>query len=116
MIVLITGSRNTTDVNFIFDKLDKEIKPDDIIIHGGATGVDSITSAWCKHHNIKFRVVRPIFESKKEYYLYRNCEMIGMCNKVIAFWDNMSTGTKFTIKYARGRGKDLKVYSLPNFH
>lgn len=112
MKVLITGTRNTNNVDFIFDKLSKEIKPEDIIVHGGATGVDSIASAWCKHNNFKFIVVRPIFESKKEYYLYRNCEMIGMCDKVIAFWDGQSRGTKFTIKYARGRGKDIKVFHL----
>lgn len=115
MKILITGSRKTTNVNFIFDILNKEIDKRDtsnIIIHGGAIGTDSIAEAWCKHNNVKSIIVRPIFESKKEYYLYRNCEMISMCDKVLAFPAEQSVGTYFTIRYARARGKDLKVFKL----
>jgi hypothetical protein len=112
-IILITGSRNINQINWIFEKLDSEIdKSQDIIIHGGAKGVDTIADSWCKKNNIKSIVIRPLSESKREYYLYRNTEMIGMCDKVIAFWDGQSRGTKFTFEYARKRGKETKVFTL----
>jgi hypothetical protein len=112
MKILITGTRKTNDVSFIFDKLNSEVKKDDIIIHGGAPGVDSIAEAWCKSNNVKSIIIRPIFESKKEYYLYRNVEMIVMSEKVIAFPSDESRGTYFTITYARKRGKDVKVFKM----
>ena len=112
MKILITGTRKTNDVSFISDKLNREVKKDDIIIHGGAPGVDSIAEAWCKSNNVKSIIIRPIFESKKEYYLYRNVEMIVMSDKVVAFWDGVSRGTKFTIAYAKKRDKDVKVFKM----
>jgi hypothetical protein len=113
MKVLITGSRSIQDVAFIFDKLNKHIdRVQDVIIHGGAIGVDNIAEAWCKQNSIKSIIVRPVFESKKEYYLHRNSEMIGMADKIIAFWDGASRGTKFTIDYAKKRNKEVLVLKI----
>lgn len=113
MKILVTGSRKTTNVSFIFEKLNQEVdKLNDVIIHGGAEGVDSIAESWCKQNNVKSIIIRPIYESKGDYYLHRNAEMIGMCDRVIAFWDGISRGTKFTYQYAEKRGKDTKVFRL----
>ena len=38
--------------------------------------------------------------------------MVGMCDKIIAFWNGESRGTKFTYEYAQKRGKDVKVFKL----
>jgi len=112
MKVLITGSRKTTNVNFIFSILEKHIdKKQDIIIHGGANGVDSIVESWCQLHDIKSIIIRPIYP-KREYYLHRNAEMIGMCDKCLALWDGNSRGTKFTYQYAKKRNKKVEVFQL----
>lgn len=108
--VLVTGSRKINNVAFIFDTLKKELKEGDIIIHGGAEGVDNITQAFCNEHNFSSLIIKPIYPSKKEYYLHRNAEMVGMCDRVIALWDGASRGTDFTIRYAKARGKDVKVF------
>ena len=111
MIILITGSRSITDINHVFSILDKKIdRVQDKIIHGGASGADSIAEAWCKQEGVNSEIIRPIFPSKREYYLHRNAEMIGTCDKIIAFWDKKSRGTDFTIRYARKRGKKVEVY------
>lgn len=113
MNILITGSRDAKCVDFIFDKLNKCVdKTKDIIIHGGASGVDSITELWCKENNIKSIIIRPIFLSKPVYYLYRNTEMIGMCDKCIAFWDGKSRGTKFTQDYVIRRNKPIESFII----
>ncbi len=108
--ILITGSRNITDVSFVFKILRKELTEGDVIIHGGAKGVDSIAQAFCDENNFCSVIVKAIYPSKKDYYLHRNAEMIGMCDRVIAFWDGKSRGTSFTIRYARKRNLDVKVY------
>lgn len=111
MNILITGSRKITNVLFVFDKLNKHINKElDIIIHGGANGVDSIVESWCKQYDVKSIIIRPIYPTKREYYLYRNTEMVGMCDKCFAFWDGKSRGTKFTYQYATKRGKIVQVF------
>lgn len=113
MKVLVTGSRKTTDVNFIFRMLNKHIDiKQDIIIHGDANGVDSIAESWCRQNDIKSIIIRPIYPSRREYYLHRNAEMIGMCDKCLAFWDGKSRGTKFTYQYAKKRNKQVEVFQL----
>jgi predicted Rossmann fold nucleotide-binding protein DprA/Smf involved in DNA uptake len=111
--ILITGTRKTNNVSFVFEKLNQEVdKTKDIIIHGGAEGIDSIAESWCKQNNVNSIIIRPIYPSQKIYYLHRNAEMIGMADKVIAFWDGESKGTKFTYQYAQKRGKELKIFKL----
>lgn len=112
--ILITGSRNITDRTLIFSKLQQEIKEGDVIIHGGANGVDSIANDFCNDNNISVVIVRPI-NSIPISYLHRNAEMIGMCDRVIAFWDGKSRGTDFTIKYAKIRNMDVKIFKGKSF-
>lgn len=110
--ILITGSRSILNKKRIFEILKEELKEDDIIITGGASGADKTAIEYCEANNIKFITIRPIDVSRKEDYLYRNTEMIGMADRVIAFWDGKSTGTGFTINYARKRGKDVKLFEF----
>ena len=110
MKILITGGRKITNVEWIFSVLKKELTKEDIVIHGGANGVDSIVQAFCSEHNIYQVIMRPIYPSKKEYYLHRNAEMIGMCDRVIAFPNEESKGTWFTITYAKKRKLQVNVY------
>ena len=116
MRVLITGSRslnNERSKYFIYFILKNRIdKEKDIVIHGGAPGVDMIAEEWCEYNKVQTKVVRPIHKNQSIYYLHRNAEMIGICDKVIAFWDNKSRGTQFTIDYARERGVPVEVLSF----
>lgn len=110
--VLITGSRTIMDVDKVFEILDKEVKKGDIIIHGGAKGTDSIAQAWARQRKIEAWKIEPIYRSIKEYYLHRNAEMVGMCEKVIAIWDGKSRGTEFTIRYAKARKIETVVFRI----
>lgn len=114
MKTLITGSREIKDIDFVFNILNKEIKKEDILIHGGALGVDLSAEVWCQKNKVKSIIIRPIFQDKKEYYLYRNAEMVGMCDKVIAIWNGVSRGTEFTIKYAQARKKLVSIFIYKN--
>lgn len=111
--ILITGSRSITNKKRIFEILKEELKEEDTVITGGASGVDRISEEYCKNNNIRVITIRPLDVSRKEDYLYRNAEMIGMADRVIALWNGVSTGAKFTINYAKKRGKDVKVFEFP---
>lgn len=111
--ILITGSRKITDINWVFSKLREELKEGDVIIQGGASGADSIAMAFCNENGFCLVTMKAIYPSKREYYLHRNAEMIGMCDRVIAFWDGKSRGTDFTVRYARKRNLDVKVFKEP---
>jgi hypothetical protein len=116
MKILVCGSRsaNSDEQNrFIFEQLDRLInKKDDFIITGRAVGVDDIVEHWCVKNNVLNIIVRPIDKTKRQDYLYRNIEMITMCDKVIGFWDEKSRGTKFTLDYATARNKLVIIIKI----
>lgn len=78
-------------------------------ISGGARGVDSEIEKFCKEKNYPIKVIKPIDPSNKFDYLFRNVEIISLADKIIAFWDETSKGTKFVIDYSNARGKEVKI-------
>ena len=79
------------------------------VISGGAIGVDTWVESFCRSYNIPIEIIRPINPSNKIDYLYRNVEIITKADKIIAFWDGKSKGTKFVIDYAKARNKEVEV-------
>jgi hypothetical protein len=108
MIVGVVGSRTGVSKQKVFETLDNEMFIE-LIITGGAPGVDSFAEEWAAKKRIKCIVIRPINPSNKLDYLFRNVEIISMSDKVIAFWNGASRGTKFVIDYAKARLKDLEI-------
>ena len=109
--ILITGSRGFNDAELMKQIIRDNVSLlEDTIIHGGASGVDAVAQSVCDFYDINQVVVRPVDRASKISYLFRNSEMVGMADKVIAIWDGSSKGTKFTIDYARSRDKLLKTY------
>lgn len=109
--ILITGSRGFNRTDLVWNTL-RSYGDSITLIHGGASGADSLAQDYADDKGIKTEIVRPIYPSKKEYYLHRNAEMVGMCDEVVAFWDGKSRGTLFTILYAKKRFKPCKIINL----
>ncbi len=108
--ILITGSRGIVNESFVKDILKQELSEGDVLIHGGANGVDSIAQEFCDDNGFESIIIRPVNTFIGTYYLHRNAEMIGMCDRVLAFHDGISRGTKFTIDYAKARNLNVKVF------
>jgi hypothetical protein len=110
MKLLIIGSRKITD----FD-LSKYVSEDvDLIISGGAKGIDSLAEIYADEHGIKKLIIHP------QYNLYgraapirRNEQMVDVADSVLAIWDGCSKGTKYTVDYAEKKNK-ATVVVLPN--
>lgn len=104
--VLIVGSRNIDNIDI------SPYIPGDVthIISGGAKGVDTLAEQYADKHKISKSIFRPRYDLyKRGAPIKRNDKMVDMCDKVIAFWDGKSKGTKHTIDYARKKGKDVDV-------
>ncbi len=106
MRVLIVGSRNIPCFN-----ISSYIPPEtDHIISGGAKGIDSIAEAYADLHGIPKIIVRPQYQVYgRAAPIKRNEVMVDMADYIIAVWDGLSKGTKFTIDYAKKKGKMIQV-------
>jgi hypothetical protein len=120
MKIAIIGSRTGFTQKKIWDNLyelifekykgqDKTIT----ILTGGAQGVDTYAINWASQNIYQTEIIRPINKNIgygiKMNYIFRNIEIITKADKVIAFWDRKSKGTKFGIDYAKARNKDIIV-------
>lgn len=52
--VIVTGSRDYTNKKFVFEKLDEinEKTEIDVVVHGGASGVDELASIWAYERGV----------------------------------------------------------------
>ena len=109
MKLLIVGSRSITD----FD-LSQYISDDvDIIISGGANGIDTVAEQYADGHRISKIIIRPRYELYgRGAPLKRNQEMVDMADAVLVIWDGKSKGTQFTMNYAQKAGKQVTVVQI----
>ena len=85
----------------------------DTIVSGGAKGADTYAKEYAIKNNI------PIIEFLPDYRKYgrkaplmRNLQIVDNCDFLLAFWNGISRGTKFTIDYAEKNGVPLKIVSV----
>jgi len=106
MRLLIVGSRKIEK----FD-LNGFISPNvDIIISGGAVGVDSIAEKYADDHKLSKLIIRPRYDIYGRCApIKRNEEMVELADEVLVIWDGHSRGTKSTIDFAKKKNKKLRV-------
>lgn len=109
MIVMIGGSRNFND----YDYLKRNIEMYNIskIISGGAKGADTLAEQYAKENNIPFECYPAEWNKYgKKAGIIRNKIMIDKADFCVFFWDGKSPGTKFSIEYAKKKGKKYIVF------
>ena len=109
MRIAVVGSRLTGRIDF--DLIGAE--DGDVIVTGGARGADTLAAAEARRRG--FAVV----EFRPDYARYgraaphvRNGEIVANCDRLVAFWDGKSRGTKSTIDKARRDGKDVQIIEV----
>jgi hypothetical protein len=106
MKLAVIGSRVIEKLNL--DEYIKE-KPD-VIISDGAKGIDTIAWEWALENNIEIIVHRPNYNKDGKWAaLKRNDIIIDEADKIIAFWNGKSTGTKYVIERAKKLNKPLEI-------
>lgn len=112
MRLAIVGTRTFTNYKFLRKKILKKFYLSDIteIVSGGAEGVDTLAEQFAEEYNIPLKVYKPDWKKYgKKAGAIRNKKIVNRCNKIIAFWDGKSVGTKITIDMAIEAKKDLKI-------
>ena len=81
-----------------------------VIVSGGARGVDSVAVAFAAAHGIPAIEIPANWNiDGKAAGFIRNAIIVDLADRVVAFWDGKSNGTKHTIGLARRAGKPVEV-------
>ena len=109
MKLLVIGSRSI--INF---DLSDYIDPDtELIITGGASGIDTLAERFADKHNISKLVLRPKYNIyQKAAPLKRNEKMVDIADEVLVIWDGKSKGTKYTLQYAQKQNKKIHLIDI----
>ena len=104
----VVGSRYFTDYEFVKSKLNQHL-PIDMIVSGGAPGVDSLAERYAHEHNIPCK----IFPADWKRYgrgagPIRNTLIVNMATMMIAFPGPNPKGTKDSI--TKAEKKNIPVY------
>lgn len=97
--IVVAGSRNFNDYEYLRSKLDQIIwKEGDTIISGGANGADKLGERYAREHNIKLEVYPANWDQygKRAGYM-RNKQMAEVCTHGVVFWDGESKGSAHMI-------------------
>jgi hypothetical protein len=122
MIVLVCGSRDWQDQEMIRQAL-ATLPADSTVIAGGARGADGLGEQIARELGLKTRVFPADWNEygKRAGYI-RNIQMLDQSpDQVWAFWDGKSRGTAHTIREAKKRGIQVKLWpgdgqeTLPGF-
>jgi hypothetical protein len=110
MKILVCGSRSWSDGDVIERRISR-LPNEAVVIHGGASGVDSIAGASANRHGLTVQVFRPNYDADgRRAPLLRNLRMLDeQPDLVLAFWDGDSRGTAHTLINARNRGIRCEV-------
>ena len=102
MKLLIVGSRKIRS----FD-LSAHIPPQtDLIISGGASGIDTIAEKYADQHKISKLILRPKYDRYgKAAPLKRNEQMVDLADEILIIWDGISRGTQYTLNYVKKQNK-----------
>ena len=123
MKIAVVGSREFKDIKFERNVILKELifaipdieenpnAPDPILISGGARGIDTLAEEVAKSQRIETK----IFPAEWNKYgkgagFIRNELIIKEADRVIAFWDGRSKGTKHSINIAILAHKPIDIY------
>ena len=97
-------------LEFIFHN--DELRPD-TIVSGGAKGIDAFAKQFAYDNGLKYIEFLPDWKHYgRTAGPIRNKLIVEECDKLIAFWDYNSSGTKSAVKLAEKSNKLLHIIDL----
>lgn len=85
--------------------------PDDVVVTGCARGVDEMARISADQLGKAFVVHRADWDAHgKAAGPLRNKQIVEDCDRVVAFWDGVSRGTRSTIRLANDAGKPVELF------
>ena len=112
MKLAVIGTKKFTDFNFLSSTL-KKIPNIELIISGGALGTDTLAKKFAIQNKIEFLEFPPDYKKYGDKAKHiRDKLIVEECDELIAFWDGKCEGTKYTMDYAKGLGKPVKIIKV----
>lgn len=109
MKIGVIGSRSWKDKKLIFDLLtNNKDKISEIVSGGAVSGADKIGARWARKNDKELVIFYPD-KKRKHMYHYRNRLIAEYSDIVVAFWDGKSSGTMYTVEYAKKLGKKVII-------
>lgn len=113
MKVGIVGSRSFSNLEILQNILKTHLIPNDIIVSGGAIGVDKLAEEFAKSNGFKTHIYLPNWKIYgKSAGFIRNKQIVDNSDYIIAIWNGSSKGTKHSIDLAKGQGKTVFIYDF----
>ena len=108
----IVGNRSGFTYDQVKGKLDMHnIKPEDVIVSGGAIGVDTHAQRYAKEIGCMLIIVYPNLNKKSPYrYFTRNIIIARKIDELIAFNKKQYSGTIHTINKTLELDKKVTIY------
>jgi len=114
MKIAIVGSRGYHNLDTV-TRYVRTLPDDTIIVSGGAVGVDTAAEEAATFQKFPVEILRPDYAAfpKKQQFLApiaRNKTIAERCDRMVAFWDETSNGTRRAIGFALKLGKTVLVF------
>jgi len=112
MKLAVVGSRDFDDYAYLTEML--KFHPCTEIISGGARGADKLAKQYAAENGIKYKEFPADWNAHpKAAGFIRNTKIANACDELVAFWDNISPGTKHTLMLVEKAGKPFYKYWPP---
>lgn len=109
MKVAIVGSRDFPNLDAVTEYI-KTLDSDDVVVSGGAKGVDITAEIEAKRRGLRVEIFYPNWEKYgKSAGMIRNSLIVEHCDRLVAFQHSASRGTQNSIDKARKAGKPVEV-------
>jgi len=105
----IVGSRNFGNLELV-RRFVSRLQDDDIVVSGGARGVDATAARFARARGLKVEEYIPDWEKlgKAAGYI-RNKDIVNNSDILVAFWNGTSKGTEHSILIARKAKKKVFI-------
>jgi hypothetical protein len=109
MKVAIVGSRGYPNLKAVKEYVEN-LPPDTTVVSGGARDVDTVAAQTAVAKGFPTQIFKPDWQKygKAAGYI-RNVDIVAAADRVVAFWDGISKGTKHSIDLAVKTGKPLEI-------
>ena len=85
----------------------------ELIVSGGAKGVDTYARLYAEGNGIPFIEFLPEYRKYgKIAPIIRNRQIVDNCDFLLAFWNGVSPGTRHALDYAKRKGKPFKIVRI----
>lgn len=110
MKVAIVGSRDFPDLPAVTQYV-MNLPDETVVVSGGARGVDKAAEIAARQRDLSVLVFLPDWNAfGNSAGIRRNAQIIEAADRVVAFWDSSSAGTRNSIDRAVKKGKPVEIH------